>query len=84
MWKLPAEHVGFYAEQDARLTLLLWQRFKQEILSQSLSTVWELESELLPLLIKMRRKGVRVEVERAEDLRKTMQLQRKKKVLKTK
>ena len=75
MWKLPAEHVGFYAEQDARLTLLLWQRFKQEILSQSLSTVWELESELLPLLIKMRRKGVRVEVERAEALRKTMQIQ---------
>jgi DNA polymerase I-like protein with 3'-5' exonuclease and polymerase domains len=24
MWKLPAEHVGFYAEQDARLTLKLW------------------------------------------------------------
>ena len=41
MWKLPAEHVGFYAEQDARLTLLLWQRFK-EIAQQSLTTVWEL------------------------------------------
>ena len=28
MWKLPAEHVGYYAEQDARLTYLLWQQFK--------------------------------------------------------
>jgi hypothetical protein len=38
MWKLPSEHVGFYAEQDARLTYLLWQRFKHEIKTQSLET----------------------------------------------
>ena len=40
MWKLPAEHVGFYAEQDARLTYLLWQRFKPEITNQNLQTIW--------------------------------------------
>ena len=68
MWKLPAEHVGFYAEQDARLTYLLWQRFKHEINKQSLTTIWELESELLPILIKMRQKGVRVDVEKASKL----------------
>jgi DNA polymerase I len=50
MWKLPAEHVGHYAEQDARLTLLLWQRFKAEIRTQSLETIWELESNLLPVV----------------------------------
>lgn len=77
MWKLPAEHVGFYAEQDARLTLLLWQRFKQEIQSQSLSTVFELESELLPVLIKMRTRGVRVQVELAEKLKIEMMNQEK-------
>ena len=77
MWKLPAEHVGYYAEQDARLTLLLWQRFKQEIQTQSLTTVWELEKELLPILIKMRQRGVRVQVELAEQLRKQMQHQEK-------
>ena len=43
MWMLPAEHVGYYAEQDARLTYLLWQRFKHEIHSQNLATVWDLE-----------------------------------------
>ena len=37
MWKLPAEHVAYYAEQDARLTYLLWQRFKHEIQKQSLT-----------------------------------------------
>ena len=57
MWKLPAEHVGYYAEQDAELTLKLWQRFKHEIAQQSLTTVWEMEQQLLPMLIKMRQRG---------------------------
>jgi DNA polymerase I-like protein with 3'-5' exonuclease and polymerase domains len=70
MWMLPAEHVGYYAEQDARLTYLLWQRFKHEIHSQSLETVWNLERRLLPILIKMRKKGIRVDVEKASALQK--------------
>jgi len=69
MWKLPAEHVGFYAEQDARLTLLLWQRFKAEIRTQSLETIWEVEMKLLPILIKMREKGIRINGERALELK---------------
>ena len=67
----------FYAEQDARLTLMLWQRFKQEIQQQSLTTIWELESELLPILIKMRQRGVRVQVESAEKLKQEMIRQEK-------
>jgi len=39
--------------------------------------VWELESNLLPVLIAMRQRGVRVQVELAEKLRKEMQLQEK-------
>ena len=75
MWKLPAEHVGHYAEQDARLTLLLWQRFKQEIQTQSLTTIWELESQLLPILIEMRAKGIDVNLEKAEQLKKEFKIQ---------
>ena len=77
MWKLPAEHVGYYAEQDAELTLKLWQRFKHEIVQQSLTTVWEMEQQLLPILIKMRQRGVRVQVEKAAELQKEMKLQEK-------
>jgi len=77
MWKLPAEHVGYYAEQDAELTLKLWQRFKNEIVKQSLTTVWEMEQQLLPILIKMRQRGVRVQVEKAAELQKEMKLQEK-------
>jgi DNA polymerase I-like protein with 3'-5' exonuclease and polymerase domains len=77
MWKLPAEHVGYYAEQDAELTLKLWQRFKHEIAQQSLTTVWEMEQQLLPMLIKMRQRGVKVQVEKAESLQKEMKIQEK-------
>jgi DNA polymerase I-like protein with 3'-5' exonuclease and polymerase domains len=69
MWMLPAEHVGYYAEQDARLTYLLWQRFKHEIYKQNLDTIWELEKKLLPILIKMRERGIRVNKEKAELLK---------------
>jgi DNA polymerase I-like protein with 3'-5' exonuclease and polymerase domains len=72
-----AEHVGFYAEQDARLTYLLWQRFKPELQNQNLTTIWELENKLLPILIQMRMKGVRVDVEKANQLKLEFQNQEK-------
>ena len=78
MWKLPAEHVGYYAEQDARLTYLLWQRFKHEIHTQNLETIWGLEKSLLPTLIKMRQKGIRVDIEKAEKLKKDFEAREKK------
>ncbi len=32
MWKLPASHVGEYAEQDAAVTLRLWHHLKKRLL----------------------------------------------------
>ena len=70
LWKMPAGYVGFYAEQDAGLTLRLWQRFKAEIQQQSLNDVWEMEMQLLPILHKMRATGIRVDEEKAVLLKK--------------
>src|SRR6056300_787191 len=70
MWKLPAGYVGFYAEQDAGLTLRLWQVLKTELSKQSLHDVWEMEMELLPILIDTRRRGIRVDEEKARGLKK--------------
>jgi len=70
LWKLPAGYVGFYAEQDAGLTLRLWERLKSEISKQSLNDVWEMEMELLPILIETRRRGIRVDEEKAIKLKK--------------
>ncbi len=80
MFKLPAKFVGPYAEQDASLTLKLWQRFKTEITRQDLTDVWEMEMELLPILIHMRAHGVRVNLDGAEKLKKEF-LEREKKAL---
>jgi len=53
MYKLPAMHVGPYAEQDADLTLKLWQVFKPELIKQKLSSIFDLETRLFPCLLDM-------------------------------
>jgi DNA polymerase I-like protein with 3'-5' exonuclease and polymerase domains len=65
MWKLPAIYVGKYAEKDAELTFKLWDRFKHEIREQDLQNVFDLEKSIFPCLVDMKFKGVRVDVEKA-------------------
>ena len=65
MWKLPAIYVGKYAEKDAELTFKLWDRFKHEIREQDLQNVFDLEKNIFPCLVDMKFKGVRVDVEKA-------------------
>jgi len=69
LYKLPAKFVGFYAEQDAVLTLKLWQYLKTEIFRQEIQSVFELETELFPVLLNMRATGVRVNLSEAEKLK---------------
>lgn len=68
MWELPPEHVGAYAEQDCRLPMQLLRRQEQEIYDQGLEKVWDLESRLLPVLLKMRRRGIRVDFDRLAEI----------------
>ena len=70
MYKLPSMHVGAYAERDAEITLGLWQEMKKEIINQDLEDIFDLESDLFPCLVDMRFKGVRVDVERAHQMKK--------------
>jgi len=72
MYKLPAMYVGEYAEQDAVLTLKLWQEMKKEIMSQDLEDIFNLETELFPCLVDMRFLGVRVDTEGAHELKKKL------------
>ena len=69
MYKLPAMYVGEYAEQDAALTLKLWQEMKKQIIMEEVSSIFELETELFPCLVDMRFLGVRVDVEGAHALK---------------
>ena len=72
MYKLPALYVGEYAEKDAELTLKLWQACKHELQTQDVWDIFDLETALTPCLIDMRFKGVRVDIEEAERLKKMM------------
>jgi DNA polymerase I-like protein with 3'-5' exonuclease and polymerase domains len=72
MYKLPSLNVGAYAERDAEATFGLWQEMKKEITSQDTQSIFDLETDLFPCLVDMRFKGVRVDVEAAQKLKKTL------------
>ena len=69
MWKLPASEVGGYAEKDAELTLLLWHHLKRIIIEDDLQDIFNLETDLFPCLVDMRHLGVRVDIEKANQLK---------------
>jgi len=60
MYKLPSMFVGEYAERDAEITLAVWQELKKEIASQNLHSIVELETDVLPCVVEMKWKGVRI------------------------
>ena len=78
MWRLPALFVGQYAERDAESTLKLWQRLNMELHNQELMDVFNLETKLFPCLVDMRFKGVRVDLEKADKIKKDLMLQENK------
>lgn len=68
LWKFHADEVREYAEQDAKVTLELWKVFQPMIEKENLEQVYNLERDLLPLLLDMRWRGVRVDLDRAEQV----------------
>jgi len=68
LWKLPAMFVGDYAEQDAALTLKLWQHFQTVLRKENIESIFDLETELLPILINLTKRGIRFDRDRAKTL----------------
>jgi len=65
LWRLPAKHVGPYAEQDATATLLLAENLMGEIEEQQLQAALQLEHDLMPMVLEMRLRGIAVDEEAA-------------------
>ena len=59
IWRLPARYVHAYATQDVKLPLKLLRMQERLIDEQDLQNIWDLESKLMPVLLRMRRRGVR-------------------------
>ena len=74
MWRLPSTEVGGYAEKDAELTLMLWQKFKKIIIEDDLQNIFNLETDLFPCLVDMRFLGVRVDVQKAHTLKTALRI----------
>ena len=66
LWKLPAMYVGAYAEQDAALTLKLWHHFKILLRKEEVDSIFTLETDLLPIIIELTRKGIRFDRNKCE------------------
>lgn len=66
LWKLPADMVREYAEVDAEVTLLLYEHMLPLLEADDLTEVHEVERKLIPCIVDMRRRGVRVDLERAD------------------
>jgi DNA polymerase I-like protein with 3'-5' exonuclease and polymerase domains len=69
MYKLPASFVGAYAEQDAALTLRLWNHFQVLIVKEDIADILALENKVLATVIPMRHRGVPIDIDRAAELK---------------
>jgi DNA polymerase-1 len=68
IYRAPPAIVGPYAEDDADLCLDILPKQWFELRQQELTDLFELECRLIPILIKMRRVGVRIDLNYAEQL----------------
>lgn len=68
MYLLDPKHVGEYAEDDAYFPIEILLRQLPLLEKEGLMDVWKLESDLLPVLFKMRARGIKVDLDKAEQV----------------
>jgi DNA polymerase I-like protein with 3'-5' exonuclease and polymerase domains len=75
LWKLAARFVGAYGAIDSVRPLQVLRKQEKEIEDQDLWEVFDLESDVLPVLVRMRRRGVRVDVDKLQEIERWSLLQ---------
>lgn len=68
LWKLPSHYVRLYAETDAVNLIPIFLKQEKEIIKQNLKLIDNIESRLIPLVHKMRQRGVPIDLDAAERL----------------
>jgi DNA polymerase I-like protein with 3'-5' exonuclease and polymerase domains len=76
LWKMPAHCVGPYAEADATATLALFENLYPTLAQENTLAAYRLEVDLLPMVLEMRRRGIRVDQSAAERLRDQLEAKR--------
>ena len=78
LWKLPARHVYEYATEDAVQPLKILPLQSSDIAAQNLHQIADLESRLMPVLLRMRRRGVRFSFDRLSKIEDLAVIERQK------
>lgn len=68
MWRLPARYVGEYAENDVTSPLEIYAKMRQTIDRDDLWQIWNLETDVLPVLVRMRRRGVKIDQDKLRSI----------------
>ena len=69
IWQLPARYVAPYAEIDAVRTLELYEKLNPILDQEKTRDAYRLDVDLLPMVLAMRRRGIRVDEDAAEQAR---------------
>lgn len=70
LWKLPGRFASNYAKRDVILPLEILRKQERMIESEDIQAIFDLESKVLPVLLRMRRRGVLIDqaqLQRVED-----------------
>lgn len=75
LWRMHSKYVGEYGTDDAWLPIAILEKQLPILEKEKLEQVWKLESDLLPVLWKMRARGIKVDLDHFERLSAEMQVQ---------
>ena len=76
LWRIHPRFVGPYAEEDAAILLPLYKYEKEKLAQDKLLGISDLEHSLIPMLIAMRKRGIRVDIDKAVQVRENLKKQR--------
>lgn len=69
LWELPARYVGEYGDADAYLPIRIFEKQEKILRERNLWSLFQMEAEILELLLHMWIKGVPVDVDKGEQVK---------------
>lgn len=67
--KLPARYAAAYGEQDPLSTLLVMENLREQMAKDKVLRAYDVEMRLVPVILAMRKRGIRIDYERAVEFR---------------
>lgn len=75
IWKCPPEIVSPYAKSDVELPIKIFEEQKKWLSRDELDDVYNLEIDLVPMVLAMKRRGVRINKRKANKMIQTLEIE---------